>query len=853
MQKGNIQKILNLGLCHGCGVCSAVCPTNAISMDRVEPGIFQPHIDKTKCNECGTCLHVCSGKEKWGSDTPLGIITGVWMGYASFPEIRRVGASGGIVTGICSHLLSQGLIDGVVCCGPHKKTPFYPQSFIVKKPEKLLHCAKSIYGMTTIGPGLKRALEDENIKKLVVVGLPCQLASLRTAADLLTHLRKKVVFTIGLMDGHNVYHRATERDLLSLGLKPDNIRSYQYRASGWSPFNIEVVDRLNKTYTRVWKETLFSELWDNYQETPDCCMVCNDFSAEKSDIAVCDAWLPELTGNQEGYSIVATHTQIGRKIVESLIAESVLSLKKSTEEIIIRSQQNQVDFKKRTSSFRIAALGLKGKIQEEDAGDKLSISDKIKQLEIVYRNRNKGNGVPGVITALCFCNFLPSILSFANTVAKRLNWIKKRRSFPTLLSSIKSVPHKCYINFKIVLFNFLTTILFLVGRITIRPTKRANTCVILPPAPPGSLGDQAVMQTLVNELCKKGTSRICVIAYNDFGEWSFLSEVTKGPCLDKLEKMGGNFILPFWFLREITKFESFYVIGTDVLDGKYSERGSLQRLKLMEIAGKAGVDVKVVGFSFNETPEPSCVKALRDLPRGIILKSRDPLSKARIESRTHRQVILTADIAFLLEPNEDSETVSNIISWIKHEKKRGRIILGLNINHHLTCLKPKLSTDEILDKYFSVFYKKISQENISVIGIPHDYRGKVNDVTLLSDFARKFPSEISRHILLMPSPDTPGEIKTVCKYLDIVFSGKMHLAIASLGVGTPVGCMTYQDKFEGLFEHFDLKDCLIGVDEAMSGNTMEQFLNRIIEKRAETRQQINNRLPYVKELARRNL
>ena len=850
MREANIQKIVRSRLCHGCGVCSVVCPEGAISMARVEPGIFQPHLDSTKCTKCGTCLRICSGKVQWGSDTSFGLITGVWMGYASVTDIRRVGASGGIVTGICTHLLAQGQIDGVVCCGPNERTPLYPQSFLVKKPEELLHCAKSIYGMTTIGPGLEKALKDKNVKKLVVVGLPCQLASLRTAAEQLPRLREKIVFTIGLMDGHNVFHRATERDIESLGLKPEDVQSYRYRASGWSPFNIEVVDRHHKIFTRSWQNALFSELWDGYQETPVRCMVCNDFCAEKGDIAVCDAWLPELRGNQEGYSIVATHTETGKKIIESLITQGVLTLEESTEKIITRSQRNQIDFKKRTFSFRTSVLGLQAKLQEEKSTGRLSLQEKIEQLKIVYQSQPKDNRTVETIKTFIFCKFLPGVLSFADTLKR---WIKKIKKLPALLLPINSARNEYYIKFKTILLNTLTDILLLAICATRRSDKRDQTCLILPPAPPGSLGDQAVIQALVNELCKKGAPRISVIGYENSREWSFLPGIAEEPYLDALESMGRGLKESFCFAKKISRFATLYVIGTDVLDGKYNEKDSLLRIKLMEIVSKIGMDVRVVGFSFNENPSPSCVNALRDLPKKIILKSRDPVSRSRIEARTQREVVLTADIAFLLESDEKSEAIADIISWIEHEKNSGRVVIGLNINHHLNYLEPKLSTEEIINKYFSVFIKKISQENISVVGIPHDYRGEVNDVTLLTEFEKRFPPEISRHILVMPSPRTPGEIKAVCKHLDLVFSGKMHLAIASLGVGTPVGCVTYQGKFEGLFEHFDLNGCLIGVDEAMSGNTMELILNRIIEGRDRMRLQINARLPYVEELATRNL
>ena len=40
--------------------------------------------------------------------------------------------------------------------------------------------------------------------------------------------------------------------------------------------------------------------------------------------------------------------------------------------------------------------------------------------------------------------------------------------------------------------------------------------------------------------------------------------------------------------------------------------------------------------------------------------------------------------------------------------------------------------------------------------------------------------------------------------VDLVLTGRMHLAIAALGMGTPPLCVAYMDKFEGLFHLFDI-------------------------------------------------
>ena len=56
--------------CYGCGVCSNVCPENAIEMKQDENGFIMPMIDKIKCISCGLCDKMCpalASKEAGGN------------------------------------------------------------------------------------------------------------------------------------------------------------------------------------------------------------------------------------------------------------------------------------------------------------------------------------------------------------------------------------------------------------------------------------------------------------------------------------------------------------------------------------------------------------------------------------------------------------------------------------------------------------------------------------------------------------------------------------------------------------------------------------------------------------------
>lgn len=45
--------------CCGCGLCSTVCPKNAIVMKADVEGFYYPAINNALCVNCGKCVKIC--------------------------------------------------------------------------------------------------------------------------------------------------------------------------------------------------------------------------------------------------------------------------------------------------------------------------------------------------------------------------------------------------------------------------------------------------------------------------------------------------------------------------------------------------------------------------------------------------------------------------------------------------------------------------------------------------------------------------------------------------------------------------------------------------------------------------
>lgn len=286
-------------------------------------------------------------------DKGIGIIDKVWMGYTADQKVRLNASSGGIVTGSLLAMLRSGEIDGAVVNVADLDFPPHGKSILAKIESDLLLSAKSIYCVTEINRGLCRAKDDLTVEQVAVVGLPCQISALRQRLQTDEELKNKVVICLGIMCGRNMYAEATILALAQSGIDIQDVKKVTYRARGWFPFYYQIEMLNGEVKEILWTDSPVQKLWDGFKYMPDACKVCSDFSAEQADIACCDAWLEEHKGEQNGYSIVLTHTPLGTSYIENLIQANILVLNECDESYIQRSQYSQIARKLKNKRRRL--------------------------------------------------------------------------------------------------------------------------------------------------------------------------------------------------------------------------------------------------------------------------------------------------------------------------------------------------------------------------------------------------------------------------------------------------------------------------------------------------------------------
>lgn len=375
----------------------------------------------------------------------------------------------------------------------------------------------------------------------------------------------------------------------------------------------------------------------------------------------------------------------------------------------------------------------------------------------------------------------------------------------------------------------------------------APAAAVCPPASDtGSIGDEAMIDALLGELRSRG-ARVSFIERNDRRDWTQAFEADE-PIAEPTNSLGG------WrtFGRALAPFGAVFVIGADVIDGKYSPHSSTRALRIADFAARAGRSATVTGASFNASPHPDVVAAVRSLHPSVRLLARDARSAERLQKIAPRQTQLVADLAFLVRP--DDSRIATSLAWLERQRAAGRRAMGVNLGPTaLKELEGATPDDAVAAMADSLAPVLRGDESLAIAAVPHDTRGETSDLTLCRSVVDRIRDEFGDRVFLFDEDFQPSSIKAFASRLHACVTSRMHLAIACLGSGTPVGAITYQDKFEGLFDHFGLAPPAIAGSESASKDKLRTLLDQTLSGASTQRDTITKRLDGVKRLAAANL
>ena len=372
--------------------------------------------------------------------------------------------------------------------------------------------------------------------------------------------------------------------------------------------------------------------------------------------------------------------------------------------------------------------------------------------------------------------------------------------------------------------------------------KRSFTpSLVLVPCEPGSVigsrGDEAMVYSVLTSFRERNPDgRIMVItSHPDFPDGDDAKRLNEDfPGIEFVPAWRGHFALCRMYrtIRRV-KATEVYALGADCMDGYYDDAVSIYLLAVSDLSTRLNIKTTLTGFSWNTHPTAAVCKAFKYATKRVTLNLRDPVSYERFVRQiagTYRLTArLVADVAFNLIPK----------TLVSVTRQSGKKILAFNL-HGMLVAKDKYQ--ELVDGVARGLNDFVAEHpEVQVVLVPHDYRPQ-GDLDALTQIHGKVPNT-----QLVSDVLSAAELKGLMSSVDGLFTSRMHLGIAALGQGKPIGAFAYQGKFTGLFRHFGLPEDMVLNPAEM--DRLPKVLDRFIRELPMLTRQVQLRIPAVKEMA----
>lgn len=304
-----MKTVCKINECAGCMACKDICPKGAIQI-RDDLTAYNAVIDPQKCIGCDSCYRVCPQNHPAKAEMPQ-----KWVqGWCADPVQRQKSSSGGFASAISKAFITSG---GTVCSCALKDGKFTFE--FAETVDDVKKFAGSKY-VKSDPSGSYKAVKDKlkNGKKVLFIGLPCQVAALKNfvGKDL-----ESALYTVDL-----ICHGTPSPKLLEMFLKQYKIqladlediafrkeRNFQVYCNNKSVATDGVIDRYMIAF-------LYNMIF------ADSCYSCKYAKTERvSDLTIGDSWGSELPAQEreKGISLALCQTEKGSR----LLAMSDLVLK----------------------------------------------------------------------------------------------------------------------------------------------------------------------------------------------------------------------------------------------------------------------------------------------------------------------------------------------------------------------------------------------------------------------------------------------------------------------------------------------------------------------------------------------
>lgn len=299
-EKISMMTVCEKGQCAGCGACVDKCALNAIKI-KDSNNCYDAVIDSVKCIGCNACHSICPN-----NNMPKLVKTLLWkQGWADDNSIRMNSSSGGVASAIELEFIKRG---GVVssCCFSSGKFKFDIASTIQD--------VKSFTGSKYVKSnpeGIYKMIQMElkNNKKLLFVGLPCQVAAVKNFVG-----ESENLYTIDL-----ICHGTPSPEILRIFLRENNINLDELNDIRFREKNKFRLKADNKYFSNsITTDNYITTFLDGISYTENC-YKCKFAQRDRvGDITLGDSWGSELEQEvkEQGVSLILCQTPKGKELLQ---------------------------------------------------------------------------------------------------------------------------------------------------------------------------------------------------------------------------------------------------------------------------------------------------------------------------------------------------------------------------------------------------------------------------------------------------------------------------------------------------------------------------------------------------------
>jgi len=318
-----IERIVQNGLCIGCGLCESLGGRWRVRMvmtpeGRERPAVLEPLDDAT----LALINAVCPGVTVEGPDPTVTDTTVRWdaiwgpairiaKGYAGDPEVRFQGSAGGGLSALAIHLLESGEVDFILHVAASREKPMRSERHLSFDRAQVLVGAGARYGPAAPLTDLVSLLERG--RPFAFIGKPCDLAALRSFARQDPRVDRLVRYHLGFVCGGASEFAKSLEFVRSFGLEEDDVAMLRYRGMG-NPGMTRVEAKDGRAF-----EVTYNDLWEDEGKwrLQFRCKICADAIGELADIAVSDVWPGGgPTGEDAGFNGFITRTPKGHALLQ---------------------------------------------------------------------------------------------------------------------------------------------------------------------------------------------------------------------------------------------------------------------------------------------------------------------------------------------------------------------------------------------------------------------------------------------------------------------------------------------------------------------------------------------------------